>query len=274
VTQLSGEELWALACIQQELPLLSVEQHDDGSEPSMYDLQITYPDGSIGAVEVTAAADAQQLELWKVVGGRGKRWIEPGLAGGWQVRILPSTRGKKLLSQLPGLLRDLEQTGIRVLRGDESTSDRSSALAGQLGIVQLKQGPTAHPGSIYVMPPDKPLEEVGGFSPANGDPLAKWVSEWILESSREDNLRKLADSGVGERHLFVLLPGFNRAPFAVNDLLMEPSAPLPAISPSLPAAVTHIWTMSMWDGGNGFRWAPDTNWKRFAKAEPRRSLKR
>ena len=99
----------------------------------MYDLQITYPDGSIGAVEVTAAADAQQLELWKVV-GRGKRWIEPGLAGGWQVRILPSTRGKKLMSQLPGLLRDLEQTGIHVLRGDKSTSDRCLALAGRLRV--------------------------------------------------------------------------------------------------------------------------------------------
>ena len=269
MTQLSGEELWAQACIQQELPGLPVEQHDDGYKPSMYDLQITYPDGSIGAVEVTAAADAQQLELWKVVGGRGKRWIEPGLTGGWQVRILLSTRGKKLLSQLPGLLRDLEHTGIRVLRGDNSSSDRRSALAGQLGIVQLKQGPTAHPGSIYVMPPDKPLEEVGGFSPVNGDPLAKWLSEWIVESSREDNLRKLADSGAGERHLFVLLPGFNRAPFAVNDLLMEPSAPLPAIPPSLPAAVTHIWTMSMWDSGNGFRWAPDTSWTRFVKVEPR-----
>ena len=195
MTQLSGEELWAQACIQQELPGLPVEQHDDGSKPSMYDLQITYPDGSIGAVEVTAAADAQQLELWKVVGGRGKRWIEPGLAGGWQVRILPSTRGKKLLSQLPTLLRDLEHTGIRLLRGDNSSSDRRSALAGELGIVHLKQGPTAHPGSIYVMPPDKPLEEMGGFSPVNGDPLAKWLSEWIVESSREDNLRKLADSG-------------------------------------------------------------------------------
>jgi hypothetical protein len=69
----------------------------------MYDLTITYPGGVIGAVEVTAAADRQQLELWKLVGGQGKRWIEPGLAGGWIVRILPSTRAKNLLRQLPDL---------------------------------------------------------------------------------------------------------------------------------------------------------------------------
>lgn len=247
---------------------MSVEQHDDGSKPSMYDIKITYPDSSTGAVEVTAAADAQQLELWRVVGGGGRQWIEPDLTGGWVVRILPSTRGKNLLRQLPGFARDPEHLGVRVLRGDGSSSDRLAARAGQFGVVELQQGPTAHPGSIYVMPPDKPLEETGGFSPVTGDPLARWLGEWIAESSRRDNVRKLADSGARERHLFVLLPGFNRAPFAVNDLLMAPGAPLPTISPNLPTAVTHIWTMSLWDSGDGFRWSPDHGWTRFTKVDP------
>ena len=50
-----------------------------------------------------------------------------------------------------------------------------------------------------------------------------------------DNLRKLASSGASERHLFVLLPGFNAAPFAVNDLLIARNAPLPVIPPTLPS---------------------------------------
>ena len=32
MTQLGGEELWALACMQQGVQLLLVEQHDDGSK--------------------------------------------------------------------------------------------------------------------------------------------------------------------------------------------------------------------------------------------------
>jgi hypothetical protein len=268
VTQLGPEEVWVQECIQQELPGLLVEQHDDGSRPSMYDLKITYPDSSIGAVEVTAAADAEQLALWKLVGGRGKRWIEPDLAGGWQVRVLPSTRGKNLRQQLPSLLRELEQAGTRVIRGDSSSPDRLALLVCRLGIVQLLQAPTDHPGSIYVMPPEKLLEEMGGYSPVTGDPLATWLSAWIAEPSRADNLRKLAGSGARERHLFVLLPGFNRAPFAVNDLLIAPGAPLPTMPPNLPSAVTHVWTMSTWDTGDGFRWSPGNGWTRFAKVVP------
>ena len=64
--ELGAEELWAQACIQQAWPDCQVAQYDDGSRPSMYDLKITYPDGSIGALEVTAAADAEQVELWKL----------------------------------------------------------------------------------------------------------------------------------------------------------------------------------------------------------------
>ena len=56
---LSDEEAWARDCIGEALPGCTVDQHDDGSEPGMYDLTITYPDGHLGAVEVTAAVDAQ-----------------------------------------------------------------------------------------------------------------------------------------------------------------------------------------------------------------------
>jgi len=264
---LPEEEAWARDCLRVALPGCAVEQHDDNSEAGMYDLTITYPDGAIGAVEVTAAADRQQLELWKLAGGRGKRWIEPGLTGGWIVRILPSTRARNLLQQLPDLLRSLERDGLHDVRGNKASADQSSVLAGQLSIIQAVQVTTDHPGSIYVMPPER-LSQMGGYSPITGDPLARWLSEWIPDPSRADNLRKLARSGASERHLFVLLPGFNPAPFAVNDLLIAPNAPLPTIAPTLPAEITHVWTMSTWSSGDGFRWSPETGWARFAKVGP------
>jgi hypothetical protein len=237
---LPAEEAWVRECLREALPCSEVDQHDDNSEAGMYDLTITYPDGTIGAVEVTAAADSQQLELWKLAGGRGNRWIEPAIAGGWIVRIPPSTRAKTLLRQLPGLLRDLERAGLHDIRGDKTSTDQPSALAGQLSIIQAFQVTTGYPGSIYVMPPER-LAQMGGCSPVTGDPLASWLSEWIPDPSRADNLRKLARSGAPERHLFVLVPGFNPAPFAVNDLLTAPGAPLPTIPPTLPTQITHAW---------------------------------
>ena len=67
------------------------------------------------------------------------------------------------------------------------------------------------------MPPER-LSQMGGCSPISGDPLAQWLSEWIPDPSRADNLRQLARSGAFERHVFVLLPGFDSALFAVNGL--------------------------------------------------------
>jgi hypothetical protein len=78
---LAEEEAWVQDCLRVALPGCAVDQYDDNSEAGMYDLTITYPGGGTGAVEVTASADRQQLELWKLVAGQGKRWIEPGLCG-------------------------------------------------------------------------------------------------------------------------------------------------------------------------------------------------
>jgi hypothetical protein len=267
VVSLPEEEAWARDCLREALPGCSVDQHDDNSEASMFDLTITYPDGHVGALEVTAAADKQQLELWKLVGGRGQRWIESDLAGGWIVRIQPSTRAKNLLRQLPELLRSLERAGIQNVHGNPTSTDAHAVLAGQLRIVQASQAGTSYPGSIYVMPPER-LAQMGGYSPITGDPLAQWLSGWIPDPSRVDNIRKLAGSGMTERHLFVLVPGFNPAPFAVNDLLISPGAPLPRIPPALPAEVTHIWVMSTWSTGDGFRWSAATDWERFIKVPP------
>lgn len=117
------------------------------------------------------------------------------------------------------------------------------------------------------MPPERP-EQMGAYSPTTGDPLATWLTEWIPDPIRGDNIHKLIRSGASERHLFVLLPGFNSAPLEVNDLLIEPNAPLPATAPVLPSEITHVWTMSTWDNGDGFRWAPDVGWEAFVKVEP------
>lgn len=84
----------------------------------MFDLRIVYRDRPPGAVEVTAAADAESVELWNITNGRRGRWQVDQLAGGWLVSLLPSARAKRVLTNLPRLLAELEGQGIQRLEAD------------------------------------------------------------------------------------------------------------------------------------------------------------
>ena len=260
-----NDELAAQACIHAALRGCSVEMHDDGSRPSMYDLKIVYADGTTGAVEVTAAADAPRTGLWQEVRKRSLIRQEPNLVGGWLVRILTSAQARELDKHLPNLLRDLEQDDRSVIWGNRSSTDELSVRAGNLRVIEALQSPTDRPGSIYIMTPEGSPDQIGGYSPPTGDPLAEWLGEWLADPKRADNVHKLLSADTSQRHIFVVVPSFASAPFAVSDLLTAPAAPLPVVPPNLPAGISHIWTTSIWDSGDGFRWSLAEGWRRFDK---------
>lgn len=108
---LRREERWAQLVIEKALGL-PVRQHDDGSAPSMHDLDIVYPNERAGAVEITAAADPTTIELWNLMNGSDERWLEAGVRGGWMVSVFPNARAKTLKSELPALLAELERREI------------------------------------------------------------------------------------------------------------------------------------------------------------------
>jgi hypothetical protein len=268
VRRLRDEERWAQACIQHALPGCAVEPHDDGSRSSMYDLKIVYPDGSLGAVEVTAAADGQRIGLWREVRKRDLIRQEPDLVGGWLVRVLPAARARDLGDPLAGLLRSVERHGRSTIRGVKDSMDPLEARAWSLGVIEAVQSRTDRKGTVYVMPPEGSPDQIGGYAPLTGDPLAVWLGDWTNEPSQADNAHKLRSADVAERHLFILVPGFTGVPFAVNDLLFSPGAPIPTIPPALPTGVTDVWVMSTWDSGDGFRWSSGSGWSRFTKLPP------
>ncbi|MDQ0761800.1 hypothetical protein QF027_004435 [Streptomyces canus] len=102
-------------CLQVALPGVEVRPHDDGSRPNRHDFDLVRDRNRYAALEVTAAADAESITLWKSM-TRGGRWIEEGLAGGWVVELLPTTRMKTVRIELPQVLARMEQLGIRTLR--------------------------------------------------------------------------------------------------------------------------------------------------------------
>jgi hypothetical protein len=264
MTSLRDEELWVAGCIQAALPGVIVGQHDDNTTANAYDLDLSVRGGrTYGAVEVTMAADAELVEFLKLVHARGGRWIAPQITGGWRVMVLPAARVKRLVTELPTLLGNLESAGVIEFSNRTSTPSGLATVAHDLGVVSARQADTRFPGSIYVLA-ELPMEQTSGWAAPTGDAVSTWISQWIGERSQADNLRKLQRSGAAERHLFVIVPGLeSTAPFGVNDLLMRTGAPLPASPPVLPAEVTHVWIMGVWQSGQGFRWSPDNGWQTF-----------
>lgn len=231
--EMRGEELWVAAILEAALAGAKVEQHDDGSRPSMYDLDLVRAGQPFGACEITAAADAESIELWNIINGGGERWIERDLLGGWIVTVTPRCRAKRLMKELPGLLRTVE----RVDAGPER-EDAIERLHG-LEVVSADRSGTDFPGSIYITL-QRSSERTGGVVASTGNGLVAWLDAWLGQPAQEHNLGKLRSAQRPERHLFVLFPGFTTAPFSASDPLMRSDAPLPDAAPSLPDGITHV----------------------------------
>jgi hypothetical protein len=257
---LRPEEEWARDIISQTLSV-PVEQNDDNSQDGMHDLWILHPDRPAAAVEVTAAADSESIELSKLINAK-ERWIVPGLRGGWAVSVDPSTaRAKLLFAKLPAFLSELEGAGETDVDVDPATGagGRWDARAHELGVTRLFQSAgTDYPGSVYVLL-DEPLERRAGYVAPTGDAIAEWIGGY-LQSERASDLAKLARSRAPERHAFVLVPMFTTAPFAVSELLMTGRPRLPITPPRLPVEVSHVWIVGMAYDRAGFYWAPDAGW--------------
>jgi hypothetical protein len=259
---LRPEEEWARDIIRHTLSV-PVEQHDDNSRDGMHDLWIVHPDRPPAAVEVTAAADPEAIELSKLIATRG-RWLVPGIRGGWAVWVDPSralAMAKRLFAELPALLSELEEAGETNVDVDPQTGARGrwDARAHELGITNLMQSAgTNYPGSVYVEL-DQPLERKAGFVAETGDAIAEWIGDY-LQSERPRVLAKLARSRAVERHAFVLVPMFTTEPFAISELVMRSEARLPLTPPRLPVEVTHVWIVGMAYDVAGFFWAPDAGW--------------
>jgi len=256
MVSLRPEELRAAGCVQSALPGVTVGQHDDNTAPSMHDLDLSIGGTrTFGAMEVTMAADRDLIPGLKLLSRWDEPRIVPGLIGQWVVWVSMTARNIKLLPlELPSLLLEVEKVGF---------TDELIRKAAELGIAWAQPGGTKFPGSISVVP-ELPPHQAGGAVASTGDALSEWISKWIIEPLRSDNLRKLQRSAVGERHLFVIIPGFgSMASFPVTDLLMRTDAPLPTVNPQLPSEITHVWVMGTW-AAHGFRWSPDQGWKTFA----------
>jgi hypothetical protein len=244
---------------------LPVRHHDDGTRAGMYDLQVFRDSIAIAAVEVTASLDRDAVQLWKLVNPPGHVWTEQHLQGRWSVALSPRARAKRLRSELPGLLKQLEAANVSDLRTNTwGLTHPLVEVARGLGVHHAFHGGDSVPGRIYLTI-DQDASQTGGMVADNGDALSGWLATFLRENERADLLAKLSRANTPERHAFVILGGFSTAPFGAMDVLLRDHAPLPEQAPELPAPVTHVWAVSTWASGVGMRWSPEMGWSRFDK---------
>ncbi|HYA45460.1 MAG TPA: hypothetical protein VED59_07625 [Acidimicrobiales bacterium] len=244
-----------------------VLQHDDGSHDSMYDLAITLEDGQLGAVEVTAAADPEGIQLTRIL-HRHELWVEPRLQSAWHVTVLPQARAKNLFARLPDLLEEVAASCSAFINIAcfESSHDPWMRRACDLGLESVyRVDNTDHPGAIYISVDGRAL---GGYVPLTGDPLADWLTTYLADDERKDVRRKLALARCHEQHVFVWLPIFHAATWEAFAVATTKPVPLPTRPPELPSAVSHVWVMSTWGGRDGLRWSPGGGWTVFTDGGP------
>jgi hypothetical protein len=265
--ELRPEEAWARDMVERALGL-PVCQHDDGSAPGMYDLNID-PNPQTGVpraiVEITSSIDADFTRTWKALNGADDVLTIDGIEGGWLVTTLPLPPLKRLLAELPRLLLDAEGAGITERDFDdteEASTDELSRRGGDLRIASILKLQTKVPGRVYFTV-ETLAERSGGAVPADGNALADWIGEFLAAPKQRDVLAKRRGHGASERHAFVLVPGVTSAPWPVPYVMTTDPMLLPVTSPRLPEEVTSVWIAGTWSS-SGVRWSSQTRWQRFS----------
>lgn len=225
-------------------------------------------DGDV-ALEVTAVTDGQKDGAWRALKRSEARGAPKAELQGCWIVFVPDdlARMKTLVQRVQPAIVELELAG-------ELSFDRQRAVTHSFGggplagvyrplleagverAVHVPDGPQRLGGADHK---HRLFVSVGGGGSAGGSDEAV---DLLLDELRpkEDNLRKLRDTGAGQRHLFVWIN--DNTAFAIERPLSRKPAPaagdfwgLPSITPQLDPAITHLWVVHertgagwLWDG--------------------------
>lgn len=247
-------EIWAQEICQRELRQ-EVVIHDDGTEPSMYDLRVGPRAAPEIAIECVRAVDDVREELWNVGPRRGALTLE--IAGDWTVGLMREARMKRLKG-LDAILRDCEGMGIRNVHVDWRLRMTYANLFAQFERLSVAWANCFRPhgsGKVYLT-----LDSIGGMVDEEGLAVVDWIGDFLRCKAQADVLSKLAASNASERHVVVPV-GWGGAPWQVESYLTDGLSRLPTGVPPLPEPVTSVWIVSV-QATHGIRW-DGSKWHRF-----------
>lgn len=135
---------------------VDVVRHEDGSERAMYDFKFEFPDGTLGAVEMTTISDEAAMQ-WDALTAQPRR-IE-GSRWAWMVhRSGRSISVKNLMRHLPRLTEIAEASGctdMRLLQYGQHRGDSAVVWLRNTGITIHGFPETSNPGAVYLMPDER-----------------------------------------------------------------------------------------------------------------------
>ena len=251
-------ERWAQQIIEKELDC-PVVVHDDGSQPSMYDLRIGAVEVPDVAIECVGAVDPVRTETWKV--GPGKGHLRLRVKGDWIIGIAREAHIGTIQQQVESILRDLEERDVRHVSVARLFKSHNYQLLHELKSLGIGHAHCSMPGSGRVF---MTIEGPGGWVDSAGSALPQWIEEFLCDPEREDVLFKLRHTGAQERWVFVPVAS-GGAPWSVESYLTGEFECLPATGPNLPSPVTGIWVAST-SGTHGVRW-DGAGWRLFRVRE-------
>lgn len=105
----------------------------------------------------------------------------------------------------------------------------------------------------------------GGTWGFSADAVAPWISDFVADAKRQDNIQKLAVASHGEAHLAVVVD-MSQSGYGVWRGLLDSDgqALLPGTAPALPPPITHLWLFPSFPNGTGLAWSPVERWRRFS----------
>lgn len=221
-----------------------------GPPSGRHDADLVLPSDRTIGLEVTQAADREEIETWAAIASTRKASV-PGLARWWSVGLASGARVKYAWDQLPTLLAGLEAVGAtehRWLANPHRAPCPDPALRriedrlDRLGVHHLHSMPLgAGKGGLSIV--------------AHKDGGAVGVEDLVAAVKGEvwkgDNRRKLTEMTADERHLFVWLD--HTVP-AARSVLTLGLLLIPTIE--LPPELTTLWIAARSTDDDGNDWTP------------------
>ena len=258
-------EQFAHACVERVDPtlrLLPIKSQAHGEHD--FDVR-SLSGGLLGHLEVTRAINSGYRQTVDAIFSdkRGGVRVPRKLCrNDWGVGLQQDVRVKDVRANLDAYLSRVEQDGLAAFRRHTTRTASKSVeeLCRDLNVSYGQVMDSNDPGSHWLFAPG-----IGGSS----DPAA--VNRAVLhEASKSDNLSKLSNMNVEQRHLFVVVDSSLLDAWAalIHDCVAEPLR--------IDAPITHLWVAAftgvpfaakVWHALNGDAWSSvevdlaDSEWR-------------
>ncbi len=230
---------------------VTVEPYDRDGRQRAVDAILHYEDGRRAALEVSATGPDGEVPIQHYLGQRGHSRTIAEVAGTWVVQ-LPRTFHPADMRKVEDGLRRCEERGLMHL-SDLATAEPYSGQLIRQGVRADLIDATGARVHFVLFPTAGPVGSGRGVLPDELDVVLG------LERT-QSKLRKLAATGLAERHLFLMvLPGTFSHP--VFDTLAF-SGRLPDAAPQLPGGLSQVWLLTGVRAGGVIRAISGERWRR------------